>query len=44
MPWWASETPGAWCSYAASTSSAITVPRVDWEEHDEQAVWEEIDD
>jgi hypothetical protein len=26
------------------TSWAIAMPGADWEEHDEQAVWEEIDD
>ena len=26
------------------TSWAIALPGADWEEHDEQAVWEEIDD
>ena len=26
------------------TSWAIALPGSDWEEHDEQAVWEEIDD
>ena len=31
-------TDGTW------TSWAIALPGADWEEHDEQAVWEEIDD
>ena len=26
------------------TSWAIAMPGADWEEHDEQSVWEEIDD
>ncbi|MGH9235677.1 MAG: hypothetical protein ACRD0R_20350 [Acidimicrobiales bacterium] len=26
------------------TSWAIALPDADWKEHDEQAVWEEIDD
>ena len=26
------------------TSWAIAMPGADWEEHDEQAIWEEIDD
>ena len=26
------------------TSWAIALPGCDWDEHDEQAVWEEIDD
>ena len=26
------------------TSWAIALPGADWEEHDEQAIWEEIDD
>jgi hypothetical protein len=26
------------------TSWAIALPGADWEEHDEQAVWDEIDD
>ena len=26
------------------TSWAVAMPGADWEEHDEQAIWEEIDD